>query len=185
MAYLAAAVIVVGLLCLLDLVLTYGVIRRLREHTERLNELHAGTAPTGGVPVGEVVGEFAATTTEGEPVSRELLTGPTLVGFFSPGCEPCAAELPRFVEHAESMPDGARQVLAMVDGDADVATEYTGRLSPVARVVLEGHGGALGTAFAVTGYPALYVVGGDGTVLATGYAMSDLEGALAADTTAA
>jgi len=36
MAILSAAVVVVGLLCLTDLLLTFGVIRRLREHTEQL-----------------------------------------------------------------------------------------------------------------------------------------------------
>jgi len=36
MAILSAAIVVVGLLCLADLLLTFGVIRRLREHTEQL-----------------------------------------------------------------------------------------------------------------------------------------------------
>ena len=36
MPILIAAVVVVGCLCLLDLLLTFGVIRRLREHTSML-----------------------------------------------------------------------------------------------------------------------------------------------------
>ena len=36
MAILGAAIVVMGLLCLIDLLLTFGVIRRLREHTEQL-----------------------------------------------------------------------------------------------------------------------------------------------------
>src|SRR6266540_695110 len=37
MRYLAAAVVLVGLLCSIDLILTLGVIKRLREHGEVLS----------------------------------------------------------------------------------------------------------------------------------------------------
>jgi len=51
MPYLVAAVVLVGLLCLLDLVLTFGVIRRLRSTAE------ATPRPLTGP--GERAGEFA------------------------------------------------------------------------------------------------------------------------------
>ena len=51
MPILIAAVVVVGGLCLLDLLLTFGVIRRLREHTSMLTGagggLRAGCRPGG------------------------------------------------------------------------------------------------------------------------------------------
>lgn len=37
---------------------------------------------------------------DGLPVSRDLLTDETLVGFFSPGCPACKEQLPKFVEFA-------------------------------------------------------------------------------------
>lgn len=40
MPFLITAVVLVGLLCALDLVLGLGVIKRLREHTEMLNNLN-------------------------------------------------------------------------------------------------------------------------------------------------
>jgi thiol-disulfide isomerase/thioredoxin len=184
MVYLAAAVAVVGLLCLVDLVLTFGVIRRLREHTKQLSNLPQGMVSPLGVAVGEAPGDFTASSTTGETLSRAQLTGPTLVGFFSPGCEPCAAELPRFVERARTMPGGAQQVLAVVDGGAGDVSEYREHLDQVARVVVEPHGGPLQTAFRLAAYPTIYLLGDDGTVVASGTMTSDLGNAPATDVAA-
>jgi len=49
MAILVAAIGLVGLLCLADLLLTFGVIRRLREHTEQLAGLRGQDAPVTGL----------------------------------------------------------------------------------------------------------------------------------------
>ncbi|MFI6599468.1 hypothetical protein ACIBHX_24715, partial [Nonomuraea sp. NPDC050536] len=80
MAYLIAVVVLVGVLCLLDLVLTLGVVRRLREHTKLVDALYEMVATMGapaGPAVGEVVGEFDVTTVDGSRVSRELLADQT------------------------------------------------------------------------------------------------------------
>lgn len=39
MPFLVTAVVLVGLLCAVDLLLTFAVLRRLREHTEELGRL--------------------------------------------------------------------------------------------------------------------------------------------------
>ncbi|HSK95084.1 MAG TPA: TlpA disulfide reductase family protein [Euzebyales bacterium] len=184
MVYLAAAVAVVGALCLLDLVLTFGVIRRLREHTRMLATVPQGMTNPLGIAVGEAPGEFSATTTSGETVSRAQLSGPTLVGFFAPGCEPCATELPRFVERAGDMPGGQQQALAIVIDGADDESGYRERLEPVARVVVERHDGPLQAAFRVAAYPTIYLLGHDGVVLANGTMMSDVGNAPASDVAA-
>lgn len=177
MAYLVAAVVILGLLCLLNLVLNVGLIRRVRTHTDRLDQLAKAMSPYDGVPVGERVDDFTATTVGGAPVSRDLLIGRTLVGFFSPGCQPCATELPLFIEYARSMPDGPGQVLAVVTAADAGGAEYVERLAEVARVVVEGHGGALKAAFQVAGFPMLYLLGADGVVLASGFSVAELEAA--------
>ena len=51
MAILVAAIGLVGLLCLADLLLTFGVIRRLREHTEQLAGLRGQDAPVTRPPL--------------------------------------------------------------------------------------------------------------------------------------
>lgn len=172
MTYLEAVVLTVGLLCLLNLLLTFGVIRRLRQHTEHLNRL-APTDQPPGIGVGEVVGEFATTTTTGEPLTRAGLTGQTLVGFFSPGCEPCATQLPHFIDRAREQPGGRARAIAVVAAGTDGKQDYVERLEPVARVVTEGPDGALQAAFRVTGFPMLYLVD-DGTVRAAGFTVADV-----------
>jgi hypothetical protein len=181
MPYLAAAVALVGLLGLLNLLLMVGVIRRLREHHEPLPR-HAG--PGVAVPSllgpGDEVGDFSSVTVDGEPLTRGVFSEQTLVGFFSPDCGPCHELLPSFVTYAARMPEGRRQVLAVLTGDATTTAGQVSTLDGVARVVLERPGGQLGTAFRNEWYPALYLVGPDGRVQASGNRLD----ALLADATA-
>lgn len=169
MAYLTAAVILVGVLCLLNLVLTLGVIRRLREHSEQLSAA-GGAGPKPILSAGEPIGEFEATTADGAVVSRStLLDGEShLVGFFSVNCQFCKEQLPRFVEYARGVAGGRQRVLAVVVDDGDTS-ELVSALDPVARLVLEPHDGPLATAFGVTGSPAFCRVAEDGTVADSGY----------------
>jgi thiol-disulfide isomerase/thioredoxin len=169
MAYLIASVVQVGMLCGVNLLLTFGVVRRLREHADLLAGTPRVVDVGPPVPVGSVVGEFTVTTADGEVVTRDSLDGGTVVGFFSPGCGPCEELLPRFVEYAASEAGGGRRVVAVVAASDAEAGEIAMQLAPVARVVLEGaFGGPVSAAFGVRGYPALCVVDSDGTVTAGG-----------------
>jgi len=178
MVYLTAAVVLVGALCLLDLVLTLGVVRRLREHARLISKgaARSSTRITAGlgVPPGEVVADFAATTTDGESVSRATLLRPTLVGFFAPGCPNCAEEMPEFIDFARSLP-GREHVLAVISGGTVMETDYPERLGPLARVVLEDTTGPVQQAFQVSGYPTLFFVDEGGTVVAGAASMKDLK----------
>ncbi|MFG6201919.1 hypothetical protein [Nonomuraea sp. JJY05] len=77
MPYLIVAVVLVGVLCLLNLLLTVGVIRRLRKQAASAASLPPMEE---GLAIGEKIPEFAATTTGGEPISDELIEGPALIG---------------------------------------------------------------------------------------------------------
>lgn len=164
MSYLAAAVVLVGLLCVLNLFLTLGLIRRLRE--QRAAQPQSATPPTALKP-GSPIGDFATTTIDGEPVSRQNLVG--LVGFFSAGCTPCHDLAPRFAEHAAGAP--RQDVLAVVAGDDP---ELVAALSPAARVVTEDFDGVVTTAFQNAWTPALYLVDAGHRVVATGGRLEDL-----------
>ncbi|MEV6859802.1 hypothetical protein AB0M44_02160 [Streptosporangium subroseum] len=165
MIYLAAAVVLLGVLCLLNLLLTLGILRRMREQA----------APAGGHPgplfalgPGSSLGEFTAVTTDDEPVSHVTLTG--VVGFFSADCEACHDLLPRFVEHARKL--GRENVLAVFGGDDEASIQT---LTPVARVVVADlGGGAVARAFQNTWTPTLYLIGDDHKVIATGSRMEEL-----------
>ena len=178
MAYLAAAVAIVGALCVLDLVLTLGVIRRLRDHTERLSTMvGAGDGPHDPdmmLPKGSTVDGFSAVTVDGEAVALELIDGPTLVGFFSPTCEPCKEHAPQFTEFAAAMPGGRSRVLAVVVGEGAAAEEFAGTLAGAARVVVEPNRGPLSRAFRVDGFPAVGLVDEHGVVLDSGHRVDRL-----------
>ncbi|MCD9194406.1 TlpA family protein disulfide reductase [Streptomyces albireticuli] len=163
MPVLIAAVVLVGSLCTLDLLLTLGVVKRLREHTEllaKVSENMPGMPPVIGV--GEEVGEFTAVGVDGEALTRESLRGDTLVAFFSPNCEPCHEMLPRFVAYARARSGDRERALAVVVGAADLAAEQVEALRPVARVVVEGSDTALTTAFRIKGFPTVLRVAQDG-----------------------
>lgn len=165
MPILTAALLLVGALCALDLILTLGVIKRLREHTDLLANSGGMGAPA--LAAGEEVGAFTATTMDGEPLTGEQLAEDTLVAFFSPTCGPCKETMPKFVQYAPTVPGGRDRVLAVVVGEPDEAAGPVGALSPVARVVVENVDGALGEAFKVKAYPTVLKVGrgGDGRLV--------------------
>jgi hypothetical protein len=179
MSLLTAAICIVGGLCALDLLLTLGVVRRLRTHTTALGELKRlqDTEPPSPLPAGSSVGGFTAATRDGGFVTAELLDRELLVGFFAPGCDGCAKLLPDFVESAPAIAGGPEHVLAVVTDagdDADGVEEYVDKLRAVARIVVEGPEGPVAGAFAVTSVPALVLVGPGGTVVASGSRLSDL-----------
>lgn len=166
MPFLITAVVLVGLLCVLDLILTFGVIRRLRAHTAQLSTM-AQIPPALVLGAGATVGSFEATTVDGSTVASADLSDRTLVGFFSPDCSLCKTELPRFVELAAAHPGGADQVLAVVVGDG--ATDpYVLDLAPVARVVVAPPGHAIESAFQLRGYPTFALIGEEQVVRVAG-----------------
>ena len=164
MNYLAAGVVLVGLLCLLDLLMTVGVIRRLRVY-ERGGGHGAHRHEMPGSPPGTRVAEFAADTLTGGRVARAELGDRTLVGFLSPSCDVCKGLLPRFIEHARDYP----RAFAVVEGaDPADAGVYGEHLAPVMDVVAEERHGPMHQAFNVTAYPLVYVLDADGTVISSG-----------------
>lgn len=166
MALIVAVVVLIGLVSLLNLALTYGVIRRLRRHNDMLRaQSVAGSAQVSQLTVGAVVDEFKAVTVSGGTATRDDLSGQTLVGFFSPDCPACAAEIGRFVEVARSR--SRDSVWAVAVGEPDRVADTVATLTPVAGMVIaEEDQHEMVTAFGVAGFPAFFVVGGGGVVQA-------------------
>jgi hypothetical protein len=169
--YLVVAVAVVGAVAALNLLLTLGVIRRLREHTETLATLAAGgglgPAPDLMLPAGQRPAEFHTETVDGAEVSLASLATPALLGFFSLHCEPCREWAPRFVAAARQLPHGRSQALAVVVGEGAGISDEVAELRSVAQVVVEPDNGPVSRAFGVKGWPALCRLDQDGTITTT------------------
>ena len=170
MPIVIAAVTIVGVLCVLDLLLTFGVIRRLREHTAMLAENRGHGLP--GPPViglaqGELPGAFAAVTLDGEHVDASAAL--RVVAFFSTRCSICPERVPPFLEYLATHHIDRPSVLAVVVGDEGKPAPYLESLAEFAQICLEQEDGEVAKAFKVAGYPAFCLLGGDGTVLVTGY----------------
>ncbi|PBC86933.1 AhpC/TSA family protein [Streptomyces sp. KS_16] len=181
MPFLIPALVLVGALCVLDLILTLGVVKRLRDHTALLANTSAVDTYT--INVGEHVGEFTSSSVDGEEVTHQLPEEDTLVAFFSPTCGPCKDKLPKFVEHVERRGIARERVLVAIVGDAEESRGFIEQLSPVARVVSERSDGLLTAAFKVKAFPTVLTVSPDGvggTVVTDNDVRLDAPAALAA-----
>jgi hypothetical protein len=183
MGFVVSGLVVVYLLCIADLLLTFGVIRRLRQYADEFAKLASiqggqlGPPKSPTVAVGSVPGDFATTTTAGEPLSRAHLQtgdGRTIVAFFSPSCSSCAEQLSEFVRRVPALLVGADRAVAVVVGDASEVSAMVAELAPVARVVVEPWNGPVGAAFGLGGVPAFGLLDSAGVVLATAYAFDRL-----------
>ncbi|MER6177459.1 TlpA disulfide reductase family protein [Streptosporangium sp. NPDC001681] len=172
MPYLTAAVVMLGVLCGLNLMLLLAVVRRLKEHARTLAGL-SGAGDARLPEAGSAVGHFDALSTDGEAVSRHALEPGTLVGFFSPGCEPCTENLPKFTAYAAALPGGRCRVLAVIAGTDD-SEDMQVALARVSRVVVEAHGGPVAAAFGVSAFPTFCVLDGESVITAAGFDLSAL-----------
>ncbi|MFD9426861.1 MULTISPECIES: hypothetical protein [unclassified Streptomyces] len=172
---LAVAILAVGALALVNLVLTVGVVRRLREHSDLLER---APVPAVGMPEGmsgiAAVGTSIPSFTAGPPDSpvtdRDLADG-TLVAFFSPTCAPCHDKLPGFVARYADRPEEARRVLAVVVGDSGDShgsdehgsgasgASMAAALAAVVPAVQESYDGPVTRAFAAKAFPSCVRVG--------------------------
>lgn len=170
MAALSAAVILVGLICLTDLLLTFGVIRRLREHSAQISSFgQAGGAavPVVGLAEGESPAAFASVTIDGQP-----MTGPAeirMVAFFSKTCSVCPGKVAPFLEYVTSHQLARDSILAVVVGSPDDPPAYLDDLMQVGQIVFEELDGAISQAFKLSGFPAFCLLDADGAVLASGF----------------
>ncbi|MGW0480805.1 TlpA family protein disulfide reductase [Nonomuraea sp. NPDC003214] len=135
-------------MCLLNLLLTFGVIRRLREHTEALAKPARPAVSRPGRPVGEFSSAGLSAASLGERA---------LVGFFAVGCRPCEESLPKFAALAAGAPTPVVAVVATM-AELEDSSAYVSALESVATVVIERPDGPIATAFGVSGFPTFALV---------------------------
>jgi hypothetical protein len=173
MAILTAAVIVVGVLCLIDLLLTFGVIRRLREHEEMISKSGpAAMPPAIGLLPSEHAAEFTAVTAGGDLLNGA--PGLRMAAFFSAMCPVCPERVEPFLGYLGGHQIAPHSVLAVVVAPGGDPPPYLDRLAAAARICLEQEDGELAKAFKVQGFPAFCLLDGDGAVVASGYDPANL-----------
>ncbi|WP_037810088.1 TlpA family protein disulfide reductase [Streptomyces sp. NRRL S-1448] len=155
MPYLIAAVVLIGALCLLDLLLTVGLVKRLRAQQAPRPSAN-GFAHDGMLPPGGIVGAFETRTIDGRSLHRRDLGTGTVVVFLSPGCPPCHRLLPRVAAALGATPaiEAVAVVTGGMDGDPDTE-QLLKELGPVARVVHEPGTGPVTEAFAARAFPIM------------------------------
>jgi hypothetical protein len=165
MPLVIAALVLVGGLCMLDLLLTFGVIRRLREHAEMLTA-RMSPSPAMGLSTGKAPGPFSTVTTAGELVSGAV--GLRLIAFFST-CPVCPERVAPFAEYLRNHRVSRDSVLAVSVGSGSSPHPYLVELAPLAQICVEPGDGAIARAFQVTGFPWFFLLDPDGVVIASGY----------------
>lgn len=92
MAFLTTAVAVIGAGLLVNLTLTFVLVRRVRQHGEQHASAPAFNRFNAFVPVGTKVPRFTVRTISGETRTLGDLSGTrSLVAFMAPGCGQCKA----------------------------------------------------------------------------------------------
>lgn len=172
MVLLSAAVVVLAVLLLVDLVLTFAIIRRLRETETKLIEMN--TPPEAGLPVGARMPDFAAA--DGTLSSAELAGGPALIGFFSAGCRHCPAQAEHLADRAEDLnTQGVRvvSVLSVGDGATD---ELSPTLRKAGHLITESEPSAVAVRFQEAATPSFLLFGDDGRLLSRGHDLGEVLG---------
>jgi hypothetical protein len=172
MAVLTAALAVVGLLSLFNLVLMIGVIRRIREHDAQLATIAGqglyGTPSISDMVPGQSPAVFSVRIDEGRELSGPA--GLRVVAFFSPSCSICPERVPPFIDYVSNHSIARDGVLAVIEhNDQTAAPPYIDKLAAVAQVCSGLDGGIVTQAFKVHGYPAFALLDADGVLVATDY----------------
>lgn len=182
MVILASVVAIIGFLTLLNTFLTVGVIRRLRDHEQRLAEGNPGgdrhAAPPAMIARGETPADFSATTVDGVVVTRDARPAPGLVAFFTTTCGACKEQAPAFVEYLKNTLTekfDKDRVLIVIGGDGgDQSADFASQFSGLAHLVIESTGSGVAEAYDVSVYPSFAITGKGGVVARSTSKVSDL-----------
>jgi hypothetical protein len=155
MAFLAAAVVLLAAICLLNLLLIFGVLRRLREHTAELDELRRSrpfdrAADEASELIGRSLPDLVTTTGD----------RPELVGFFDAGCSSCHELAPDFAVASRQAPS-----VAVVTGAGQGVDELVALLAGGPTVLLGKRATEASASAGIRAYPTFVRVDAEGTVL--------------------
>lgn len=149
---------IIGILCVINLLLLFAVIRRLRLHEEQLGRLQQPfDLFSSGLDVGARVPDFSASAREGEEISTSGLAecGAVSIAFVSAACDACEG---KFADFVTSVGQSEDTCIAVISDDPAGTSSLARRAEEEARltVILEGDGGPLTNAFRVAAFPMFF-----------------------------
>jgi hypothetical protein len=165
-----ALTVVLTFVVILNIALTFALLRRVAGHDARLAALEKG-APT-MAEIGERIEDFATTTTDGQQFGRDDLATGTVIGFFDPDCEVCQSHVAGFVAAAATLGDRVR-TLAVIR-EAEEAQLMADAFGPGIRTVIERRRGPVARAFHVMATPSFCTVGPGQVIASHDYAQPAL-----------
>ena len=176
MPFVVAALVLIGAVALLDLLLTFAVIRRLKTYEPAAEGQPASGPRPETIPEGLAVADFTAATVDGSTLTWSAGDhDDMLFGFFSTSCSSCWRKVPEFIGTAGFRQLGRQQVVAVVVGDAAEVPDSVAALRQIGRVVVEELGGPVASAFGgVNGFPRFVLTDGQGRVAASSAVPQDL-----------
>lgn len=164
-----AVVAVVGAIGLLNLLLTFGVIGRVRVLQEAVQ---TGVLRDPALPApGDAVGAFQVTAEDGTQLSEAVVQGdPALVCFFMPGCRPCADVRAQLLSRPPALP-----LIAFVEGTSEdpEVQQIIQSLRHLGPVATTQAGDTVTRAFKPSGFPTLFRTM-DGSIVAAGHRLSEV-----------
>lgn len=160
---LVASVVLLAVLVVANMLLTWGMMRRLRALQEQVAE-GALPAPANGLHPGDPAPDFSALTPAGDTVTRdEVVRGETVLVFMSPHCEACETHLPTVRQLGRAATGPA--AVAVIDGTREESGHLLDGLQGDVPVLFAPRGTTdLLERYQVFTYPSSYVVGADGRI---------------------
>jgi hypothetical protein len=168
----AAAVVVLAVLCVVNLMVTLAALRRLREYGQGPVSAGSHSAEYVAGPetlLGNTVPEFQATAVTGEVLTRASFVGRLrLLGFFSASCAPCHEQARAFAGHHDPARVAVVQTFGAKQADAN---EMLGLLAAVPALVVEGRPHGLADTLGVSSFPSILRTDGSGVITHAGSSM--------------
>ena len=169
MVYLVAAVVLLAGVAVINLLLTIGVIGRLRDHAAALKSMQ-DSSPGFALSPGDQIPDFVAEDLDHRLVSRESIAGrEALMGFFSASCRACEIQLPEFLQAADAMRRQEAEVVAVVSGSGDEQASLVEKLRQSVRVIPESEYGPVTSTMEVRGFPVFYHWTPDGVLVSAAH----------------
>lgn len=166
MIVLTVAVVLLAVATAGHLLLTFALIRRVRDLQNRTVVEHDDGLPAAGTPVGPFSLERLG---GGRLGTEDLATGEVLVGFFAAGCSPCTAVVADLLDD----PPTGRFVALVDSGEQEPTEDLATRLAAIAEVAVVPWDSTVSAAFGQEGFPALLRVR-DGVIVEAARARAGL-----------